>query len=110
MKKTIKIGSKDVEMVANAASPFIYRQIFKKDFFQETQKDAADVNIFVEMGFVMALQAKKSTTELMKTPVDEFYTWLEQFDQMDMIEVLPQIGEFYTGQEKTTTVPKTGAG
>lgn len=110
MKTTIKIGSKEVEMVANAASPFVYRQIFKKDFFAETQKPEVDVNVFVEMGFVMSLQATKRAGELMKTSVDEFYEWLEQFDQMDMINAMPVIGEFYTSQEKTTSSPKNEAG
>lgn len=110
MKTAIKIGSKEVEMVANAASPFVYRQIFKKDFFSETQKPEVDVNVFVEMGFVMSLQASKHAGELMKTSLDEFYVWLEQFDQMDMINAMPAIGEFYTSQEKTTSVPKNEAG
>ena len=32
MKGVVKIGWKDVGMVANAASPYIYKAIFKDDF------------------------------------------------------------------------------
>ena len=33
MRGTVRIGQHDVDMLANGASPFIYKRIFKKDFF-----------------------------------------------------------------------------
>ena len=109
MKGTIKIGNKNVGMVANAASPFIYRQIFKKDFIAETQKEPIDMSLFSEMGFIMKLQAEKPTQEVLKTSVDDFYVWLEEFDPMDLLNASVEIGQFYMGQEKTTSVPKNEA-
>lgn len=107
MKGTITIGTKDVEMVANAASPLIYRQIFKKDFIAETQKEPVEMTLFAEMGFIMKLQAEKPTAEVLRTPIDEFYTWLEEFEPMDMFNATVEIGNFYTGQEVALSVPKS---
>lgn len=107
MKGTIKIGNKDVGMVANAASPFIYRQIFKRDFIAETQKEPIDMTLFAEMGFVMKLQAEKPTADVLRTQIEEFYKWLEEFDPMDMFNAAVEIGNFYTGQEVTLSVPKS---
>ena len=110
MKGTIKIGNKEVGMVANAASPFIYRQIFKKDFLAETQKDPIDLALFAEMGFIMHLQNEKPTQEVLKTSLDDFYVWLEEFDPMDIMNASVTIGQFYMGQEATLSVPKTEGG
>ena len=38
MRGVVKIGSVDVEMLANAASPILYRQVFKKDFLKNMQE------------------------------------------------------------------------
>ena len=110
MKGTIKIGSKEVGMVANAASPFIYRQIFHKDFLAETQKDPIDLALFAEMGFVLHLQNEKPTQEVLKTSLDDFYVWLEEFDAMDIMNASVQIGQFYMGQEASLSVPKNEGG
>ena len=40
MYGTVTIGGKDVEMVANAASPYRFKQIFREDFL----KRAIDTN------------------------------------------------------------------
>ena len=37
MKKIVKIGNKEVEVVANAASPYLYKGLFREDFLLKIQ-------------------------------------------------------------------------
>lgn len=111
MKGTITIGSQGVEMVANAASPHLYKTIFREDFLRETQNPDPDPTIFQKMGFVMALQASgKPTREILTgTTEDDFYEWLEQFEALDLIQASADIANLFTQQRKPTQVPKKKA-
>lgn len=107
MKGTVLIGQEGVEMVANAASPHLYKTIFREDFLRESQKEDPDPAIFQKMGFVMALQAEKGMREILKeTTEEDFYTWLESYEALDIIEASPQIAELFMAQRKPTQVPK----
>ena len=44
MRGTVKIGQRDVDMLANAASPFIYKKIFHKDFLMTVGTNYVDAN------------------------------------------------------------------
>lgn len=106
MNGIVKIGSKDVGMSANAASPFIYRQIFHEDFLKETQKPEFDPSIMVKMGFVMAMQNEKTMAELMKLKEEAFYEWLEGFEPLDVMMASADISNLYMGQTVKTSSPK----
>lgn len=106
MNGIVKIGSVDVGMTANAASPFIYRQIFHEDFLRETQKKDFDPSIMVKMGFVMAMQDSKPMSELMKLKEESFYTWLEGFEPLDVMMASADISNLYMGQTVKTSDPK----
>lgn len=107
MRRTIKLGEKDVEMVANAMTPVIYKRVFHKDFLTESQKKDADLNIFQELGFVMARQATVSTREIMEeTTLEQYYEWLEGFEAMDIIKSVNDIFEVYSAQNVSTSVSK----
>lgn len=109
MYKTITIGEKEVGMLANAASPFLYKQIFKEDFLLEIQKKNPDVGAIVKIGFVMAMQAEKKTAELMKLTEEDFLRWLEQFEAMDLYAHAGEMMDAYIANTKTTAVPKKRA-
>lgn len=103
----VKIGDKDIEMVANAASPYIYKQVFHEDFLSAVQADHPDADIFQKMGFVMAKQAEcQKVADLMKLNIDSFYEWLVQFDAMDVIYATEEISNIYLKQSTGTSVPK----
>ena len=63
MRGTINISGKEVEVAANAASPYIFKQIFHEDFLKKIQEKDPDEDIFQKMFFVMASQAKMTTPE-----------------------------------------------
>ena len=107
MKGTVKIGEKEVGMVANAASPYIYKQIFHEDFLAKMQEGQPDADLFQKMGFVMAKQYElEKMSELMKLTVESFYEWLMEYDAMEIILATDKILEIYMAQAKSSSVPK----
>lgn len=107
MYKLVTIGNQEVEMVANAATPFRYNQIFKEDFLKlasETKADASAAGTFIRLAYVMAMQAAKK--DMAKLNEDSFLNWLEQFETNDLFNALNEITEVYAGNEKTSTSPK----
>ena len=106
---TVKIGDKEVEMLANAATPFWYNQIFHDDFFTATQNMSDDnagstVGVFTRVGFVMAKQA--STKDMKKVTEGQFMDWLTEFEAMDLPNAIPDIVEIYMAQTKGTAKAK----
>lgn len=129
MKKTIKIGSKDVTLECNALTPFLFTEIFHKDFltcisefmrFQKkkpeeyTDEDlkfvAARTNVFAEIAFVLAKQAETDDVEkltgLSKT---DFYIWLSTIDEARAFSsgvVLREVIELWLGNTHTNVESK----
>lgn len=107
MRGTVKIGEKDVEMVANAASPYLFKEIFHIDFLKEAQAEQPDVSLFEKMGFVMAKQAEGlSHKDFLKLDASAYIDWLTGFEPLDVITAAGDISSLYMGQEKSTSVPK----
>ena len=111
MKRTIKIGDRDVEMLANAASPYIFRTLFGQDFIKESQNQDPDVHLMEKMGFVMAIQASKQPEELKKVTEEDFFLWLSQFDDPYAIpRALEEIVNYYNEQDLSTSSAKKEEG
>ena len=107
MRGTVKIGEKDVEMLANAASPYLYSQLFHEDFLQIIQQPAPPPNVFEKMGYIMTCQATMKTEELFGgLKITDFYKWLESFEPMAILQATKDIAELYTGQEVQLSSPK----
>lgn len=112
MKGIVRIGSIDVGMLANGASPIIYKHIFHKDFIRELstiQSEGHEVDgigMFTEMGFVMAMQHERPLEELRKLNEDNYIEWLEQFDPQDLILAAGDVANLYNGQSVTLSTPK----
>lgn len=106
MLRTIKIDGKDVEMLANAASPYIFQNLFHEDFIKETQKAEPDFHIMEKMGFIMAMQACKPTDQLLKLKMEDFFEWLAGFGPMSVLQAAAEIGSLYAAQEVGHSEPK----
>lgn len=112
----IMIGTKETAMLANAASPYLFKQVFHEDFLlvsrrmvdeqDEAVKDATASDIFVRMGFIMAMQATKKQADLYKIGYQDFYTWMEQYEPNDILMAVNDIALLYKGQEVPSSVPK----
>ena len=107
MKGIVKIGSEEVGMVANAASPYIYRQIFHEDFLVKLQSENPEADLFQKMGFVMAQQADMNLDELMGLSERDFWEWLEKYDALDILLATQEISDIYLAQKEGNSVPKS---
>ena len=112
MYRVIKIGEKEVEMVANAATVYRYKQIFHEDYFKRINSKDNDgygnLEIFGRMGFVMAMQAQEK--DLAKLNEESFFAWLEQFNPMDVNLAVDAIAKLLNGSSEGTSSPKKEAG
>ena len=111
MFKVVRIGEKDVEMLANAASPYRYKRIFREDFikaaFENNGKPAESLDLFTKMGYVMAMQAAKA--DLDKLNEDTFLEWLEGFDAKELQDAIGDIAGVYMPNTETESSPKRKA-
>lgn len=100
MKNEIKLGGVDVKLVSNALTPFVYTEIFRKDFFRVLlalrtleNKDAktytdedfglvlSRMGSLSEAAFVMAKQGEGLTAaELVQLSHVDYLEWLAGFE------------------------------
>ena len=108
MKDTFTIGDREIEMAANAASPFIYGKIFNDDF----ENSAQDVDTWRKMTFVMVKQAEVGEMELYSGKLKEadFIDFLARFSPMDYSELMEKATDLYMRQQKHKSTPKNKAG
>lgn len=107
MFKEIKIGDKDVSLLANGSTPIRYRQLFHKDAITQMNKgvNADDaVEMASELAFIMAKAADKADMNTLN--LDDYYEWLEQFETFDIVTASEEIFGVYVGQEVTTSTAK----
>lgn len=109
MRKNILIGDKSIDMVANAATPFRFRNVFKKDLLK-IFSDASEENVSAQLeagqmlAFIMAKQAEG--VDMNKVTEDSFYVWLEDFSSTDMYNSLEDIVNLWQATESTSSKPK----
>lgn len=100
MKSEMTINNTTVELVSNALTPILYRQIFKKDFLKEmsgltalkgkkaedfTEDDleffASRQDAIPRLAFVMAKQAEtKDVKVLVELSLIDYYCWLSDYE------------------------------
>lgn len=117
MEKIINIDGKDVRFVANAATPRIYRNVYKRDMLLDMQTLINDVQnskedetlslktlqIFENAAYIMAKQGDRLNVP---SNPDE---WFENFEIFSIYEILPEIAELWEKSTKTLRVPKKKA-
>ena len=106
MRGTIDFGGKPTELVANGATPVLYKRVFRRDFLNSANK-ADDMDIYVELAFIMVKQAEKPLSELINgLKYEDYLEWIENFGAMDIVEKVTDIFTLYQGQAVQTSVPK----
>lgn len=110
MYNVIKIGDKDVPMLAMASVDIYYRNIFHEDAIklQTKEQDEGDIiNFVLRMAFVMAKFAElKDRREMNKLNEDSFLDWLDQFERADLLDALVDARLTYEGQSITQSDAK----
>ena len=112
MEKVIKIGTHDVSLLANAATPIRFRNIFGKDLLtlisEGTKPEGVDMKVASEvapeLAFIMAKSAEKA--DMTKLNSDKMLEWLEHFEPMDIINATEAIFSVYFGDTETEVEAK----
>ena len=107
MHKIITIDGKEMEFTANAATPYRFKQVFKKDLLQilgnEEKAEAEGVEAITELAYIMNNQAKK--TDMTSLNYEGFLAWLEDFSAMSFIESAEEILNVSMDQTVGTSTP-----
>lgn len=91
MRKTITIGTREVDLASNAATAILYKQTFHEDLLKVVSNlstAAEDVLVAVEavqrLAFVMNKQATEPFSNLIgKLTEEQFILWLTGFEESD---------------------------
>ena len=95
-----------MELVANGATPVLYKRVFRHDFLNSANKQD-DMDVYAELAFIMAKQAEKPLTELINAlKYEDYLEWIENFGAMDLVEKATDIFTLYQGQAMQTSVTK----
>ena len=105
MTSIVQIGDHEITLTANAATCYRYKQLFKRDLFQLFKSASEDMGMDVvqELAYVMMMQASKAVDSM---SIDNYMTWLEDFDPLDFAHSSGQIVNVYAGQPATTSTAK----
>lgn len=107
MFKTMEIGGKELELAANAATPFRFKQVFHKDLFSvlgnEERAAEEGVETITQLAYIMTKQAEKA--DMNKLSEDGFIQWLEDFPPMAFVDSAEEILNAYMDQTEGTATP-----
>lgn len=115
MYSVVKIGDKEVPMLAMASAGVYYRHCFGRDAIM-TQADATTpgqrLAFYGEMGYIMAMMAaaQGDRKKLLALNEETYIEWLEQFDAFDYNSAIAEIAMVYEKQNTTTVREKKADG
>ena len=109
----VKIGEKEITMMAMASTDYYYKNAFGEDPLTiMTQPDlevSKMIDVVTKLGFIMAKFAElKQRKEMLKLNEDAYYEWLDGFQREDLVndDVLVAIQDVYQGNTQTTSEAK----
>ena len=106
MFANVKIGEKNVPMLAMASSNVYYKRIFGVDpIRQQTDKDMTtgeQLEFAMQMGYVLAMaaEAKGDRKKMLSLNEDTYLEWLDQFENNEYVDpdVLLAVINLYNGR------------
>ena len=116
MKTTITVGEKELNLLANAATPIRYKMVFGDDIMvvfnqiNNNKRDSGEIlDITSQLAYIMNRQAECDKNELKSLSKDTYIEWLEDFDSMAFVNASEEIINVYLGQTETTSKSKNVA-
>lgn len=111
MFNVVKIGEKEVPMLAMASSAVYYKRVFGRDAIvvQADAKSQGELIAFYgEMGYIMAMMAEANgdRAKLNALNFDGYVEWLEQFNAVDYNTAISSIATLYEGNKRGTSERK----
>lgn len=104
----VSVGDRQVDFVANAATPIYFKRIFHKDLFAEMMNagESGDTESQFALAFVMAKQASEDRTKITTLSDVDFFEWLEEFEVTDLATAMADIVSVFNATRKGESVPK----
>lgn len=111
MFNIVKIGDKDVPMLAMASANIYYKRVFGRDAIvtqADVTTDGERIAFYGEMGYIMAAMAEANgdKSKLNALNFDSYVEWLDQFENSDYTGAIYEIAKVYEGQTKSTSKSK----
>lgn len=119
MKKTIKIGDKELEFESTALTSIAYKRIFGSDVLAALGSErslSSDIRLtdsIKQLAFLMNKQAEGlDVPKIMGLQEMDFFVWLNQFEHgdLDKEEVITQIIAVWTANLETASESKNAEG
>ena len=111
MYKVFKFGEIEVAACANAALPYRFKQVFRKELFDFMGKDlkAEDFTSFAgEVLFIMHSAAKKA--DMNSLSFDDYIEFMESIGLGDLLDQAQDIVAFMYETTQSTSSPKVNPG
>ena len=116
MKTMITVGEKEINLLANAATPIRYKMVFGEDIMvtfnqiNNNKRDSGEIlDITSQLAYIMNCQAECDKNELKNISRETYIEWLEDFDSMAFVNASEAIINVYLGQTETTSKSKNVA-
>lgn len=112
MFKIVKVGEKEVPMLAMASANIYYKRVFGEDpIALQADKEMStgeNINFCLQMGYILAscAAAQGDRAKLAEMSEDGYLDWLDQFDTAALVEASPDIATVYNGQGRSASVSK----
>jgi len=109
MRKVIQIKEGvALELLANASTPIRYNQLFHEDLLRSltalTEGNGTDtVEVVNRLAYVMRMQATGQTATM---SMNDYLSWLEQFDAFDLFGKSEEIIGVYTANLRSGVTAK----
>lgn len=116
---SVTVGERELQLLANAATPLLYKQLFKTDLMRVfSGMDAENIDTTVEvmnllpsLCYVMNKQAEDfSFSSFNKLTEADYISWLCDFGPMDFTYAAEEILNVYLGTSKATSISKKKVG
>ena len=111
MYGVVKVGEKDIPMLANAATAIRYKQVFGKNiltYFSGKAKPEDIAEVVQELAYIMARSGEKADMNMLN--IDDYIDWVGQFDVFDLLRASEEILSIYQGNEASKSSSKKKQG
>lgn len=114
MYKELQIGGHDAPLclLANAATAYRYRQVFREDLIAlyaglaESKTARGDtIDAAHKLAFIMNAAAEKK--DMARLNEESFYVWLEQYDELEIATAADDIWAVFLSQQEGSSRPKS---
>lgn len=110
MYSTIKAGGKEIPVVSNAATAFIFKQTFKEDLLTfiaklEEHSDGETTEMMLKAFYVMAKQAEvHGMSQLLKSEMNSetFIEFISEFNILETGDIALQVFNVWNGNAETS--------